>query len=69
MSSIEGNHISATEIGSDIPEGSGPSKQKGILQQLADELNRCLCGLVLDSSSTLECGPQMQASRLHDSVG
>jgi hypothetical protein len=57
MSSIEGNHISATEIGSQIPEESGRSKRKRVPQQLADTLNGCLCGLVLGSSlsGVLKC--------------
>ena len=49
-SSNEENHISAaTEP--EIPEESGWLRRKRVLRQLADALNRCLCGLVLDGSS------------------
>ena len=49
-SSNEVNHIpAATEP--EIPEESGRSKRKRVLRQLADALNGCLCGLVLDGSS------------------
>ena len=52
------NHIQvavATEI--EIPEESGRSKRKRVPCKLADALNGCLCGQVLDSSlnGVLEC--------------
>ena len=52
------NHIQAavaTEI--EIPEESGRSKCKRVPRKLADALNGCLCGQVLDSSlnGVLEC--------------
>jgi len=53
----EVNHPLATEIGSETPEESGRSKRKRVPRQLADALNGCLCGLVLDRSTNgvLEC--------------
>ena len=53
----EVNHPSATEFGSETPEESGWLKRKRVLQQLADALNGCLCGLVLDclSNGFLKC--------------
>ena len=45
------NHIqvaAAAEI--EIPEESGQSKCKRVPRKLADALNGCLCGQVLDSS-------------------
>ena len=50
------NHLqAATEI--EIPEESGRSKRKRVPRKLADALNGCLCGQVLDSSlnGVLEC--------------
>jgi len=57
MNVNEVNHPSATEIGSETPGESGWSKRKRVPQQLADALNGCLCGLVLDRSTNgvLEC--------------
>jgi hypothetical protein len=55
-SSNEINHIpAATEP--EIPEESGRSKRKRVPRQLADALNGCLCGLVLDGSlgGVLKC--------------
>jgi len=55
-STNEVNHIPmATK--SENPEESGWSKHKRVPQQLADALNGCLCGLVLDGSSggVLKC--------------
>jgi len=46
----EVNHIAATGIEAIIPEELGRSKCKRIPRQLADTLNGCLCGLVLNSS-------------------
>ncbi len=48
-----GNRALAT----DKPEESGRSKRKRIPRRLADALNGCLCGLVVDSSlsGVLEC--------------
>ena len=45
----------ATEI--EIPEESGRSKHKRFPRKLADALNGCLCGLILDSSmkEVLKC--------------
>jgi hypothetical protein len=58
--SNEVNHIPAigvvpTEV--EIPEESGRSKRKRVPRQLADALNRCLCGLVLNGSlgGVLKC--------------
>jgi len=50
------NCILATEI-SEIPEDSGRSKRKRVLQRVADALNGCLCGTVLNGSSSgvLQC--------------
>jgi hypothetical protein len=50
MSSNMVNHAPETEIGFEIPEESGRPKCKRVPQQLADALNGCLCGSVLDSS-------------------
>jgi hypothetical protein len=50
MSSNVVNHTLETEIGSEIPEELGWPKRKRVPQQLADTLNGCLCGSVLDSS-------------------
>jgi hypothetical protein len=52
------NHLqaaAATEI--EIPEESGRSERKRVPRKLADALNGCLCGQVLDSSlnGVLEC--------------
>ena len=52
------NHIqvaAATEI--TIPAESGRSKRKRVPRRLADALNGCLCGQVLDSSlnGVLKC--------------
>jgi hypothetical protein len=44
------NHALGTEIGFGIPEESGRSKRKRVPRQLADALNGCLCGSVLNSS-------------------
>jgi hypothetical protein len=54
----DANHIqvaAAAEI--EIPEESGRSKRKRVPRKLADALNGCLCGQVLDSSlnGVLEC--------------
>ena len=46
------NHASATVVPTEIIEESGRSKCKRVPQQLADALNGCLCGLVLDGSSS-----------------
>jgi len=45
----------ATEI--EIAEESGQSKRKRVPCRLADALNGCLCGVILNSSSNgvLEC--------------
>jgi hypothetical protein len=45
----------AAEI--EIPEESGQSKRKRVPRKLADALNGCLCGQVLDSSlnGVLKC--------------
>ncbi|KAF8219823.1 hypothetical protein L208DRAFT_1337500, partial [Tricholoma matsutake] len=45
----------STEI--EIPEESGRSKRKRVPRKLADALNGCLCGQVLESSlnGVLEC--------------
>jgi hypothetical protein len=45
----------ATEI--EIPEESGRSKRKRVPRKLADALNGCLCGLILNSSmkEVLKC--------------
>ena len=43
------NHALGTEIG-EIPEESGRSKRKRVPRQLADALNGCLCGSVLNGS-------------------
>jgi len=53
----EVNHPSATGIRSETLEESGRSKRKRVPRQLADALNGCLCGLVLNRSSNgvLEC--------------
>jgi hypothetical protein len=53
----EVNHRQAEEAGIGIPEEPGRSKRKRVQRQLADALNGCLCGLVLDSSSekVLKC--------------
>ena len=40
--------VAATEI--EIPEEPGQSKHKRVPCKLADALNGCLCGQVLDSS-------------------
>jgi hypothetical protein len=50
MSSNVVNHALGTEIGSEIPEESGRPKRKRVPRQLADALNGCLCGSVLNSS-------------------
>ena len=49
----EVNHPLATEA----PEESRRSKRKKVAWQLADALNGCLCGIVLDRSSNgvLKC--------------
>jgi hypothetical protein len=61
---VRGTHmpVSATadsDIGSEIPspDESGWSKRKRVPQQLADALNGCLCGLVLDGllGGVLKC--------------
>jgi len=44
------NHTLGTKIGSEIPEESGRPKRKRIPRQLADALNGCLCGSVLNGS-------------------
>ena len=51
------DHRQAEEARIEIPEESGRSKRKRVQRQLADALNGCLCGLVLDSSSerVLKC--------------
>ena len=53
------NPVVATEIGAEIPEESGRSKRKRVPRRLADALNGCLCGLVLDGSlsGVLKCKP------------
>lgn len=55
--SLLAKNVSATEIGSQVPEEAGRSKRKRVPQRLADALNGCLCGLVLSSSSrgVLKC--------------
>jgi len=57
MNVNEVNHPLATGIHSETLEESGQSKRKRVLRQLADALNSCLCGLVLNHSSNgvLEC--------------
>jgi hypothetical protein len=54
---VEGNQVS--EIGFEIPnpDESGRSKRKRVPRQVADALNGCLCGLVLDVSvsGVLKC--------------
>jgi hypothetical protein len=52
MSSDEVNHAPATEITSEIPVAVevGRPKRKRVPRQLADALNGCLCGSVLDGS-------------------
>jgi hypothetical protein len=52
------NHIqAAAAMEIEIPEESGWSKRKRVPHKLADTLNGCLCGQVLDSSlnGVLEC--------------
>ena len=52
------NHIQvAVAVEIEIPEESGQSKHKRVARKLADALNGCLCGQVLDSSlnGVLEC--------------
>ena len=52
------NHIQvAVTMEIEIPEESGWSKRKRVPRKLADTLNGCLCGQVLDSSlnGVLEC--------------
>lgn len=46
-----------TESNARVPEESGQSKRKRVPQRLADVLNGCLCGLVLNSSliGVLKC--------------
>jgi hypothetical protein len=44
------NHALGTEIGSEIPEESERPKRKRVSRQLADTLNGCLCGSVLNDS-------------------
>lgn len=44
------NHAPATEIYSEIPSELGRPKRKRVPRQLADALNGCLCGSVLDGS-------------------
>jgi len=46
-----------TESNAQVPEESGRSKRKRVPRRLADALNGCLCGLVLDSSliGVLKC--------------
>jgi hypothetical protein len=44
------NHTPETRIGFEISKELGRPRGKRVLQKLADALNRCLCGLVLDSS-------------------
>jgi len=55
--SVDRIAVPATDIGSEIAEESRRSKWKRVPQQLADALNGCLCGLVLDSSlsGVLKC--------------
>ena len=49
----EENRLLLTEIGtSEIPEESGWPKRKRIPRQLVDALNGCLCGVVLNNSSS-----------------
>ena len=50
------NCILATEI-SEIPEDSGRSKRKRVPRHVADTLNGCLCGMVLNGSvrRVLQC--------------
>ena len=45
------NYIQAAAVAMEIeiPEEPGQSKRKRVLHKLADTLNRCLCGQVLDS--------------------
>jgi len=51
MSSNVANHAPATvEISSEIPAELGRPKRKRVPRQLADALNGCLCGSVLDGS-------------------
>ena len=49
---IEVNLVLGTRIGIEIAEESGRSKRKRIPRRLEDALNGCLCGLVLNSSSS-----------------
>jgi len=51
MSSDVANRVPATiEISSEIPVELGQPKHKRVPRQLADALNGCLCGSVLDGS-------------------
>ncbi len=65
------NPISATETSSEIPQESGRTKHKRVPRQLADALNGCLCGLVLDHSF-LKCkqaGCETQWVSIHKLCG
>lgn len=56
-------HQAAAAMEVEIP---GRPKRKMVPRELADALNVCLCGQVLDSSLN---GTRVQTSQLRDSVG
>lgn len=64
MLSIEGNHILATKIGSEIPKESGWSKQKKGSTTTSQHTE--WVSVWISPQQFVEWGPQMQASQLQD---